>query len=637
MSALLALVGPSATIADEELRALLDRQNRSSDGTFAIARPSPEVVLGVASPSWDERADRRLASDGRYTVIAHAAVFYRRALNVALERAAEEPLAPGASAAQAILAAVRAWRWECVDHLEGEFAFVVWDARERTVFAARDHSGARTLFHTPIGDGVAIASHLRLARAVPGCRGGYNMIALCEDAADIDLAIPSETAFAAVQRIPSGHSLRWTGRGPGEVRRWWEVPIFERDSGVPFEEGAEELRRLIADAVAERADLEHGTAVMLSGGYDSPAIYAAGSWRLGNPDNPSPLRTVSFSHPVGDPGREDELIQFTTRRWGAEPFFVPIDEVPEIEGSLARASVRDEPLYHTYELWNRALARGCRAQGARVALNGNGGDPWFSTSPVFLADLLRQGHLLEFRREWRALLGRMTPYRVFKTAIQPNLSPGLTGALARLRGGRQLSDPHVRMPPEWIAERMRRSGELLARRRLEVPRRPGEGISAAGRTWFLRTAYPERITALVFSICQSQGVEIRTPLLDNRIVQFAATRPRWESNSGRQNKHLLRYSMRGLLPDEVVAPRTQRTGLPVTYLGRTLRAHLLEGREAIGDGMLLAQFGVVDHRKLLHEIDGFLAGRWDELERANSLLMAVQVEWWLRSVEVGLG
>src|SRR5690606_36736491 len=73
VSALLALVGPSATIADEEFRALLDRQNRSSDGTFAIARPSPEVVLGVASPGWDEHADRRLASDGRYTVIAHAA------------------------------------------------------------------------------------------------------------------------------------------------------------------------------------------------------------------------------------------------------------------------------------------------------------------------------------------------------------------------------------------------------------------------------------------------------------------------------------------------------------------------------------------------------------------------------------
>lgn len=633
MSVLLALVGPPATIADQDFRALLRGEARSGDSTIDVARPSPEVVLGVASPGWDEPASRRMATDGRYTVIAHAAVFYRRALNTALERAAEERLAPDASAAQAILAAVRAWQWRCVDHLEGEFAFVVWDARERTLFAARDHSGSRTLFHTTIGEGIAVASRLRLARAVPGCRGEFNLIALCEDAADIDLAIPTETVFAAIQRIPSGHALTWRGRGRCDVRRWWEVPVFELDSGIPFEEGAEELRRLLADAVAERADLERGTAIMLSGGYDSPAIYAAGNWRLGSPEEPAPLRSVSFSHPVGDPGREDELIQSTTRRWSAEPFFLPIDEVPEFEASLERARHRDEPMYHTYELWNRALARGCRSQGARIALNGNGGDPWFSTSPIFLADLLRQGRLIQFRREWKTLVGRMTMYRVFKTAVQPNLPPALTDIVARLRGGRPVSDPHVRLPPGWVAEPMRRSEQMHARRRLKEPRRRGEGLSAAGRTWFLRSAYPERITALVFSICQSQGVEIRTPLLDNRIVQFAATRPRWESNSGRQNKHLLRYSMRGLLPDEVVAPRTQRTGLPVTYLGRTLRAHLREGRDSFGNGMLLATLGVVDHRKLLDEIDSFLAGRWDDLERANSLLMAVQAEWWLRSFD----
>lgn len=633
MSALLALVGPSATIADPDLRALLLRELPPADGEVVIERPSPDVVLGVASPAWDERAGRRIASDGRYTVVAHAAVFYRRALNAALERAAEAPLTPDASGAQAILAAVRAWHWRCVEHLEGEFSFVVWDSRERSLFAARDHAGARTLFHTAIGDGIAVASRLRTARALPGCRSGWNLLALCEDAADIDLAIPTETAFTAIGRIPAGHALTWSARAGSNVRRWWEIPVFEQDSGIPFEEGAEELRRLLADAVAERADLRRGTAIMLSGGYDSPAVFAAGNWRLGGGGESAPLKSVSFSHPVGDPGREDELIVATTRQWGGEPHFIAIDDVPPIEESVARARARDEPIYHTYELWNRALAQGCRAQGSRIALNGNGGDPWFSTSPIFLADLLREGRLLQFRREWKTLLGKMTPYRVFKTAVQPNLPTALLVMLERLRGGRAFSDPHVRIPPEWVADRLRHSEELLSRRRIEVARRPGEGLSAAARTWFLRAAYPERITALVFSICQSQGVELRTPLLDSRIVRFAATRPRWESNSGRANKHLLRYSMKGLLPEEVIAPRRERTGTPLTYFGRTLRAHLREGGEAFRSGMLLAALEVVDHRKLLDEINSFLAGDWDEYERANALLMAVQAEWWLRSLD----
>lgn len=633
MTSLLALVGAPAALDDHGVRALLAPAGMADDATVALHRPAPDVVLGVASPAWDERAEHRVATDGRYTVIAHAALFYRDALNAALMRAAEPPLSREAPAATAILAAVRAWQWRAVDHLEGEFAFVAWDAKEHVLFAARDHSGARTLFHADIGSGIAVATRLRQVRAVPGCPHGWNVIALCEDAADIDLAVPTETACTAIHRIPSGHALQWSAERKGSVRRWWEVPVFEQDSGVPFEEGAEELRRLLAEAVAERTDLPRGTAVMLSGGYDSPAIYAAGNWRLGSGGGGAALRSVSFSHPAGDPGREDELIEATTRRWGAEPHFIPIGDVPDFEPSLARARRRDEPIYHSYELWNRALARGCRHEGAHVALNGNGGDPWFSTSPVFLADLLRQGRLLEFRREWKVLLGRMTPYRVFKTAVQPNLSPAILAALAWVRGGRPLSDHHVRHPPAWIADPLRRSRDLLARRRIDWPRRRGEGLSALGRTWFLRASYPERITALVFAICQGEGVELRTPLLDNRIVRFAATRPRWESNSGRQNKHLLRYSMRGLLPDEVVAPRAERTGTPVTYLGRTLRAHLREGREGFGAGMLLADLGVVDHRKLLAEVDSYLAGRSDDLERAHALLTALQAEWWLRSTE----
>jgi hypothetical protein len=89
--------------------------------------------------------------------------------------------------------------------------------------------------------------------------------------------------------------------------------------------------------------------------------------------------------------------------------------------------------------------------------------------------------------------------------------------------------------------------------------------------------------------------------------------------------------MRGLLPEEVIAPRSDRTGLPVSYLDRTLDAHLEEAREAFGNGMLLAKLGIGDHRKLLDEIDSFLAGQMNDRERAAALVAAVQAEWWLRS------
>ncbi len=633
MTTLLALAGPGAALPDDDLRARLERSVSSAASTVSIQRCAPDAFVGVAVPHWDEEAARRIATDGRYTVAAHAALFYRGALVDALARAGERDVRPSDAPATLILAALRAWGTGCVDHLEGEFAFVAWDAQERSIIAARDHSGARPLFFTTIRGALAISSSLRLLRALPGCDARWNLIALAEDAADVDLAVPRETAIAAIERLPAGHRLEWREGSEPRVRRWWDIPIFEKDSGVPFEEAAEELRRLIADAVAERSDLARGSVVMLSGGYDSPALFAAGNWRLGNPSAPAPIGSISFSHPPGDPGREDELIAAVTARWGAEPHFIPTDAVPAAEPSFARAALREEPFYHTYELWNRSLALGCRAQGVRIALNGNGGDPWFSTSPVFLADLFRQGRFLAFRREWHAIWRTMNWYAVFKTAVQPNLSPGALSLIARLRGGRPLAESGVRELPAWMAEPMRNSPELLARRRNDYQRRPGEGHSAAERTWYLRSAFAERITALVFSICQNEGVELRTPLLDARIIRFAATRPRWESNSARQNKYLLRRSMKGLLPDELLAPRKERTGMPSTYLDRTLDAHLTEARDLFRGGMLLASLGIADHGKLLDEIDGFLAGRVKDRERGAALVAATQAEWWLRTFE----
>ncbi|MEP7381811.1 MAG: asparagine synthase-related protein [Gemmatimonadota bacterium] len=633
MTTLLALVGPTATLPDAEVRARLEASLGTRPSTVSLARIGDDVVLGLAVPTWDEASTRRIATDGRYTVVAHAAVFYRDALVSALASSGERAAVVSDSAVELILAALRAWGWRCVDHLEGEYAFLVWDAKEGTLFAARDHAGSRALFYTRIGDGLAVASSLRLLRALPGCETAWNLVALAEDAADLELTVASETAVTAIERLPAGHTLEWRRGAAARVSRWWEIPIFEQDSRVPFEEAAEELKRLIADAVAERSDLSRGSAVMLSGGYDSPALYAAGNWRLGTAATPAPLRSVSFSHPPGDPGREDELIAAVTARWGTLPYFIPTDSVPASEPSLARAQRREEPFYHTYELWNRSLALGCRAQDARIAMNGNGGDPWFSTSPVFLADLMRQGRLLAFRREWHALWRTMNWYAVFKTAVQPNLSPWALSVVTRLRGGRPLADASVKSLPAWMGEAMRGSPELLARRRVSYARRRGEGHSAAERTWYLRSAFAERITALGFSICQGAEVELRTPFLDARIIRFAATRPRWESNSARQNKYLLRRSMKGLVPDEVLAPRSERTGLPVTYLDRTLDAHLLEARDAFRDGMLLAKLGIGDHAKLLDEIDGFLTGRIEDRERGATLVAAVQAEWWLRTFE----
>src|SRR5690606_16363021 len=84
---------------------------------------------------------------------------------------------------------------------------------------------------------------------------------------------PFETAWRGVNVLPPGHRLVWRVDATPVVERVWEPPVFERDNGVPFEEAREELRRLLREAVAERMDPSRPSAIWLSGGWDSPAVY----------------------------------------------------------------------------------------------------------------------------------------------------------------------------------------------------------------------------------------------------------------------------------------------------------------------------------------------------------------------------
>lgn len=630
MTALLGLFALSASNDEGIARSLLSRMLPGDDAGIDVRCPSPEALVGVATAGWDEAPARRIATDGRFTCVAHASLYYLDDLSRKLESAGTATPLPGASAAEWILAATRTWSDDAVQRLEGDFAYFVWDARERRVFAARDYSGMRSLFFARIDRGLAVASKMRGVRAVPGCPDTLNWVAIAEDAACLDLAYVGETAYAAIERLPAGFALTWRPGENARVFRWWEIPIFETGDGPPFEEGAQELLKLISQAVLERTDARRGTGVMLSGGYDSTAVYGAGQRALSSEGSKQRLRAVSISHPMGDPGREDELILATTSRWGAVPQWVESESIPAIDDPQERARLRDEPLSHPYELWNRALADACRAVGAGVALNGNGGDLWFSTSPLFLADLFRRGQLLELRKEWKNIVGRFSWYHFFKVAVQPNLSPAMRRLVAGMRGGREVKDPSQRVIPRWIRDDFVARTDLSARRALKPGRRPGEGLSAAEHAWFVQASFPERINALVFGIAQDAGVELRTPLLDSRIARFAAKRPRWESSSGRQNKHLLRRSMRGILPDEIVAPRASRTGLPTTYFTRTVEANTRHASELFTGGMLLAESGVVDHQRVLSAIDSAVSGKMENLDEVVALLFLFQSELWLR-------
>jgi asparagine synthase (glutamine-hydrolysing) len=632
VSVIIAVIGDSsATVDDASItRALASMRAAPTDRT-AIWR-GDGALLAVARQPWEMSptfsGDALVVTEGELTIVADASIYYRDDLRAALSRA--RVAATGESASHLILAAYRAWGAECAEHLEGDFAFVIRDAKARTVVAARDLSGKRTLYHAVLGNGaLVLASTASGALSLPGANTSLNLTVIAETAAGL-WGGSAETCYESVRVLQGGETLVRTDGAPVRLRRHWSPPRAYTRNSPPFEEAAIELRKLLTRATVERLDGEGDTSIWLSGGWDSPAVFAAGAHALDVGHSTHKLLPVSISYPEGDPGREDELIREIAARWNAHVHWLDIQNIPFFDQPAERAALRDEPFAHPFEMWHRSLARGTRATHSRVALEGVGGDQLFQVSEVYLADLLRNGRVGALAREWKAKGMTDSGFRnFFRWAIQPN-HPRPALALARtLRGGRPLVSYLERSLPPWIDTRFARAHSLDERDRLYAPRITHGSRADRETAWYLSHQYFPRVFGAVSTFAREEGVEIRSPLYDKRVIEFALTRPREERSSGAETKKLLRASMRGLLPDSILATRTQRTGVTGGYFARSMREYLLAMVESTFDHSTLEHAGLIDAKAYRRSVSDYARGVQSNF--AVALYFTLQAELWLRS------
>jgi asparagine synthase (glutamine-hydrolysing) len=565
-------------------------------------------------------------ADGMLAAAVDASLFYRSELRRKLVAKGVPPESD--VPAHLVLAAYRAWGPGCVEHLEGNFAFIVWDARRRTLFAARDFEGRKPLFHAMIGDTLVVASSIAAIRAHQACPDDLNVTAIAEDAAFLT-GSPTETCYRAISRLPAGWCLEFgLGESAPRVQRFWAPPVFADGGNHDFAKGAEELRSVLAAAVTERLDPERPTTLLMSGGFDSPALFAAGSQALHAEESSRSLRPVSISFPPGDPGREDELIQDVAAHWGSTTTWVDSTRVPAFGDFLSEAGRRDEPLAHPFQEINHAMMRASREMGARVVLDGHGGDYLFQVSTRYFADLFRAGSWLELARDWRRD-GGGSLRTFFQEAVIPGLAPGTVSVLARLRGkpihqrggfGRQASP--------WIASDFSERARLRERELEHQPPRGGLGLSGYESSWYLMARASTVLSSTLDGMALEEGVERRSPFLDPRVIQFAARRPRRERRSLGETKRLLRASVGELLPPNHVAPRSRKTGVMTAYLEAGLRK-LLADLEPLARSPLLGDLGIVDPHRWQKACRLFRETGSNQL--GGRLLWTFYAETWLRA------
>ena len=306
-----------------------------------------------------------------------------------------------------ILDAWRQWGEDCASHLEGDFAFAIWDARTRTLFCARDPFGVKPFVYAFVpGKLFAFASEPRVLLALDEVPRGVDDERI---AAFLELRFDDaeRTFYRALRRLPGGHALTLRD-GKITIRRYWSPrdvkPLRLRGGDAAYAEG---YREHFLRAVRERMQGVEPNAIgsMLSGGLDSSAIVCVARDELRAIGAP-PLKVISwvFSDTMEADEREYQQAVIATGRM--HPLTIDSATNTASPWTDLELLLPDGPPFAANFYLNTEAARLARANGIRVLLDGLGGDITISRGEARFVELFVRGRLPTLSRELRALAGR---------------------------------------------------------------------------------------------------------------------------------------------------------------------------------------------------------------------------------------
>ncbi len=556
------------------------------------------------------------SSDGRAVIVFNGEIYNYRELRRELTGLGARFATDGDT--EVILAAYRQWGMDCLARLNGMFAFALYDLDQRTLYLARDRLGVKPLFTAQLSDGsLAFASELKGLLAHPGLRRTIDPLAI-EDYLTWGYVPDHRSILRGVTKLAAGHFQRFRqGHGADAPQRWWDVDFSRRAKGGTADLSAELLDRIRAGVTSRMvADVPLGA--FLSGGVDSSSVVA-----LMAEASTTPVRTCSIGFDVAEYDETSHaekvaaLFDTDHRARRVDP-----DDFDHID---ALAAMFDEPFADASALptWRVCqLARG----SVTVALSGDGADEAFAgyRRQVFHAHEERARSLLPagFRETVFGTLGRWwpkadwapRPFRAKSTLL------GLAGdGDAAYAAALSVTTPEQRdaLYTGGFARGLDgyRGEQPLLETMRSAPARDGlDRAQYADLTFWM----PGDILTKVDRTSMAVSLEAREPLLDHRLVEFAATLPRRQRVRGGQGKWLLKKTMERYLPNDILYRPKQGF---VTPISDWFRGPLAARARSLATDSLAVEAGWLDPATIGRIAEEHIAGRRDNGRMLWQLVM----------------
>jgi asparagine synthase (glutamine-hydrolysing) len=550
------------------------------------------------------------SEDGRVSVILNGEIYNYRELRARLEKRGHHFRSE--SDTEVLPHLYEEHGMEMVNHLNGMFAFALWDARRRRLFIARDRFGEKPLYWGVFDQTFLFASEPKVLLAHPSVHPSLNLDAL-RQYLSFDYVPAPLSIYQGINKLPAAHTLTIED-GRVEVKPYWCLSYKKQEPVPSVEEAAEELRRLLEDSVRMRLVSDVPLGVLLSGGVDSSTV-AAMAVRASS----EAVKTfsISFAESSFD---ESSYARAVAKYLGTDHHEerLSVDLAANLVGEIG--SWMDEPFSDPSLVPTFLLSRFTRKH-VTVALGGDGGDELFAGYPMYWGHNLARTY---------ARIPRFLRRNIIEPAVRslPVKTKNLSFDFKARRFINGMNYDEVARHHVWFGSftpdeqaalltpeaRNASDGDIYRdARRLLAEECDAENTIERMQSLDTRLYLAEDILTKVDRASMAVSLEVRAPFLDPRVAEYAASLPVDYKLRGRTTKYILKRAVKDLVPPFVTRRGKKGFGVPVAeWLKGRLRplARDLLSRERIRKaGLFDADYvqrlqdeherGAANHRKLL--------------------------------------
>jgi asparagine synthase (glutamine-hydrolysing) len=504
---------------------------------------------------------------------------------------------------------------DCIARLHGMFGFAIWDGPRKRILLARDRAGKKPLYYTNVDGNLIFASEIKSLLCHPHVKREADLQALA-DFLSVRYVPGPATLFAGIYKVLPGHWLLFEN---GSIREecYWDF-TFGKTEKCPIEEYLDGIKHHVHRAVEERMIADVPVGALLSGGVDSSIISGIMSKLTSHK-----VKTfaVGFDHP--------DYSELPYARMVADHFSTDHHELVVNSADLTQywpllTWHRDEPVSESSDLGVYLVSKLAR-QHVKVVLSGEGGDELFAGYPKYVVD-------------WMARYYHIIPQAIRNGIVQPFIE-NLPYSMRKFKtAARNIAQPAPQRWMNWfgvfngqlkedlLSSSLKASIDLDSSRAFQgwLDKNPQRDDLSSMLYLDTKIWLPDNLLMKGDKMTMAASLEARMPLLDYKLIEYAASIPSNAKIKSLKAKYLLKRAFADFLPEPILTRKKMGFNVPTGIWFR-------EGQREVITKLLLSERarsrGYFNNEYIERIVHDHLAGKTNY---QGQIFMLASLELWFR-------